>query len=220
MMPFQRSGATIIAHLSDIEREVLRDLAEQLVALLEGRVMEESGSDPTASSATSSSAASSAPSVAALLAQVGIGGSASAPLDPALARMLPQAYTDDEAASAEYRSLTELGLIERKIAHARAVSATLATGVVELDRTAAQSWLRTLTDLRLTLAARLQIDDESEPGNDSGSAPNSGDEAMLVVYDWLGYLQGTLLDEIEQLEGEQSEGEQSEGGQLGGDYEA
>ena len=87
-----------------------------------------------------------------------------------------------------------MGLVERKIANANLVVTTLTTDPVELTGPAAQSWLRTLTDLRLTLAARLHIDEDGDDG--------TGDEAMLDVYEWLGYLQGTLLDEIERMAGE------------------
>ena len=52
-----------------------------------------------------------------------------------------------------------------------------------------QSWLRTLTDLRLVIAARLQIEEADDVG--------LGDENMLMLYDWLGYLQGTLVEVIE-----------------------
>jgi hypothetical protein len=48
-----------------------------------------------------------------------------------------------------------------------------------------QSWLRTLTDLRLIVATRLQITEDGDEG--------IGDEVMLEVYEWLGYVQGTLL---------------------------
>jgi Domain of unknown function (DUF2017) len=181
-MPFERAGTVITARLQGFEAELLGDLASQLVVLLGERAGATPGDDP-AQAAT-----------AALLAQLGIGGSETAPLDPALARLLPDAYRNDDDASTEHRRLTELGLIDRKIAHARLVAATLATEPVELDERAAQSWLRTLTDLRLTLAARLHIEEDGDDG--------TGDPAMLDVYDWLGYLQGTLLDEIERMEGE------------------
>jgi hypothetical protein len=58
-----------------------------------------------------------------------------------------------------------------------------------LDEAGVNSWLRTLTDLRLALAARLQIEDDGDEG--------LGDETMLTVYDWLGFLQGTLVETIE-----------------------
>lgn len=181
MTPFARDGAMICVRLRGVESELLRQLAQQLTVLL--------GDRASADSAHLDSSSTPDPA-AALLAQLGIGRSTTAPLDPALARLLPDAYRDDDTASSEHRRLTELGLIDRKIANANVVVATLGVEPVELDQTAAQSWLRTLTDLRLTLAARLHIEVDGDGG--------TGDEAMLDVYDWLGYLQGMLLETIEQ----------------------
>jgi hypothetical protein len=39
------------------------------------------------------------------------------------------------------------------------------------------------------LAARLQIEDDGDEG--------TGDDALLDLYDWLGYLQGTLVECLE-----------------------
>ncbi len=180
MTPFENRGPIIVATLHDMEIDMLRQLAGQLGELLGGRA--EADREAVNRNSVEGSAA-------ALLAQLGIGGSSSAPLDPALARLLPDAYRNDQEASSEHRRLTELGLVDRKIANANSVAASLAHDPVELDQATAQSWLRTLTDLRLILAVRLHIEDDGDQG--------SGDDAMLDVYDWLGYLQGTLLDTIE-----------------------
>ena len=79
--------------------------------------------------------------------------------------------------------------MDRKLANARRVLADLDDPVVVLDEQGIQSWLRTLTDLRLALAARLQIEEDGDTG--------LGDEDMLMIYDWLGYLQGSLVEVIE-----------------------
>ena len=175
MRPFTRNGSVITVTLRVLETEMLRELAGQLTVLL--------GERASSKPADSGSAAT-------LLAQLGIGGTTTTPLDPALARLLPDAYSNDQAASSEHRHLTELGLVDRKIANATAVAATLAADPVELDDAASQSWLRTLTDLRLTLAARLHIEEDGDDG--------TGDTAMLDVFHWLGYLQSMLLEVIEQ----------------------
>ena len=74
------------------------------------------------------------------------------------------------------------------MSNARTVIASL-DGDVSLDPAGVQAWLRHLTDLRLVLAARLQIEDDGDQG--------TGDERMLDLYDWLGYLQGTLVECLE-----------------------
>ena len=104
--------------------------------------------------------------------------------------LLPDAYRGDDTAASEHRQLTELGLVDRKVANARAVIESLEGGtLVTLDPAGVQSWLRHLTDLRLVLAARLQIEDDGDEG--------TGDDRMLDLYDWLGYLQGTLVECLE-----------------------
>ena len=169
MIPFARDGELVTARFARGERDLLVGLAGQLVAMLEERAAE-SPADV-------------------LYAQLGIGGSSAPPLDPALARLLPDAYRGDDEAASEHRRLTELGLVDRKVANAHTVIRTVGTKVTVLDHSDVQAWLRHLTDLRLVLAARLQIEDDGDEGN--------GDEGMLNLYDWLGYLQGTLLEAIE-----------------------
>ena len=169
MIPFARDGDAVAARFTGDERALLSGLAHQLVIMLEERAAE-SPADV-------------------LYAQLGIGGSSAPPLDPALARLLPDAYRDDSEAASEHRRLTELGLVDRKVANAMTVIRVLGDTVVVLDAAEVQSWLRHLTDLRLVLAARLQIEDDGDEGN--------GDDALLDLYDWLGYLQGTLVECLE-----------------------
>ncbi|TFB46774.1 DUF2017 family protein [Cryobacterium tagatosivorans] len=150
--------------------------------------------------------------------------------DPAVRRLLPDAYREDAEAAAEFRRFTADGLIDRKEANARAVLASLgeeeypgdaderdaaehdaderedepgasvgADGpedlppvTVLLDDAAVQSWLRTLTDLRLTLAERLEITPD-------GVQHLSGEEAPFLanVYEWLGMVQESLVHAID-----------------------
>ncbi|HWT34288.1 MAG TPA: DUF2017 family protein [Microbacterium sp.] len=110
--------------------------------------------------------------------------------DPAVARLVPSAYPDDEAASADFRSLTEADLLAARRADAETVIDALgpvdaamldsqaAHEVVPLAVDAAQlpAWLRTLTALRLVLASRIGITDEdAQPVDD----PRYG------IYEWL-----------------------------------
>lgn len=170
MIPFSRHDGAVTARFARVEAGLLADLCGQLVDMLSERESTDAAGDM-------------------LYAQLGIGGPTSPPLDPALARLLPDAYRGDDEASSDHRRLTERGLVERKIANARRVIDTLATKSTVLDDSAVQSWLRTLTDLRLVIAARLQIETDDDEG--------IGDENMLMLYDWLGFLQGTLLEAIE-----------------------
>ncbi|MBX3092552.1 MAG: DUF2017 domain-containing protein [Cryobacterium sp.] len=113
--------------------------------------------------------------------------------DPAVIRMLPDAYPGDPASSAEFRRYTASGLIDRKVANADAVivslSAAIETGVVRLGSTEATAWLRSLTDIRLSLASRLGIEaDDQGPSEDS---------VLQNLYDWLGFLQNSLVEAVD-----------------------
>ena len=122
-----------------------------------------------------------------------------------LQRLLPDAYRDDTDESAEFRRFTERGLTSSKVANAEAVLESLRDAgldevdddsdeplEVELDPDGVQAWLRTLTDVRLSLAVRLGI----EADEDAMLLHQSEDEAvaaMTELYDWLGYVQETLV---------------------------
>ncbi|HOB57375.1 MAG TPA: DUF2017 family protein, partial [Rhodoglobus sp.] len=77
-MPFRPGDEGVTVRFTRNEALVLADLAGELIDLLEQR-----GPDATGDM---------------LYAQLGIGGSSTPPLDPALARLLPDAYRDDEDA--------------------------------------------------------------------------------------------------------------------------
>jgi hypothetical protein len=162
----RKSDGTVSAHLAAEEAVMLTELAGQLVEMLGDR------------------------------SPVGVPSDGLPPdEDPALLRLLPDAYPDDPEASSEFRRFTAEGLAERKTANANAVIESLAdvaagrTKTLRLDQPAAQAWLRSLTDLRLTIAARLGIEtDEDHP------AP---DDPLGDVYDWLGFVQGTLVEALD-----------------------
>jgi len=121
------------------------------------------------------------------------------PDDPAIARLVPDGYTDDQEAADEFRGLTQRDLLDRRESDAARVLATLhATGglpeegsvtdpsdeallqVIELrlDPGDLQAWLRTLAALRLVLASRLGIKTEED---------HDGDDPRFGIYDWLGF---------------------------------
>jgi len=58
-----------------------------------------------------------------------------------------------------------------------------------------QAWLRSLTDIRLSLAIRLGIETEE----DTMLLENSPDQALVAMaelYGWLGYVQETLVQAL------------------------
>ncbi|MEJ7634065.1 DUF2017 domain-containing protein [Aeromicrobium sp.] len=188
MKPFKkRRRGGITATFESGEAHLLASLSGQVVELLRDRNgAEESTADP-------------------LAAQLGMGGPSLPPEDPVLRRLLPDAYQDDEEDAAEFRRFTERSLTSAKVHNAEALIGSLVDGgltfgaapdevpvEVELDEDEVQAWLRALTDVRLSLAVRLGIEDD----DDALLVAQSEDEAIAAmsdIYDWLGYVQETLV---------------------------
>jgi hypothetical protein len=188
--PFKRRRRGGISATFEIgEAHLLANLAGQVVELLRDRNgAEESDADPLAT-------------------QLGMGGPSLPPEDPVLQRLLPDAYRDDPEDAGEFRRFTERSLTTAKVANAEALIASLIDGgltfgvpidedgdpvEVELDPAEVQSWLRALTDVRLSLAVRLGI----ETDEDTLLVAESEDDAVAAmsdIYDWLGYVQETLI---------------------------
>lgn len=128
---------------------------------------------------------------------LGLSGNAELPDDPVLARLLPNAYSDDPEASAEFRRYTEESLRASKINSARAVLASLPAGGgdVVLSEPECQHWLKALNDVRLALGVRLGISDENEDLTENLSADDPR-SAYIWVYQWLAYLQDSLIESL------------------------
>jgi hypothetical protein len=174
---FRRSlGGRIVLRTDAVERGILADIVEQLVEFVAPD--DDPDADPLAR-------------------MVGIDPEAERPDDPALARLFPDAYADDEEAAGEFRRFTERSLREAKLANARIVRTCLARPgeKLTLSEDEAGAWLGTLNDLRLTLGSRLGIDEDSHEF--FASLPED-DPAFAVfhVYDWLTFLQETLVQSL------------------------
>ncbi len=165
-----RDGSVKLS-LDPAERALLGQLLDQLLDLVEEAGGAGTSADP-------------------LVEIVGITEDAERPDDPALARLLPDAYEDPEQA-AEFRRFTQADLRRQKADNARTVSGTLErSGTVVLTPAEAQAWLRTLTDLRLVIGTRLGITEDSSPDTFLGSEPT---RSLYLVYDWLTYHQDRLV---------------------------
>jgi hypothetical protein len=119
-------------------------------------------------------------------------GAAEKPSDPVLARLFPSAYADDDKAASEFRRYTEATLRDGKRADAEIVLETAEPGRVELTGEQAEAWLRALNDVRLALGVRLEVTEEiheelADMREDDPRYP------AYVTYDWLTYLQDTLV---------------------------
>jgi hypothetical protein len=116
--------------------------------------------------------------------------------DPAVDVLLPDAYRDNAEDAAEFRRFTEEDLAARKIANAKVVIESLSVPprwrkvTVELDADGVQAWLRSLTDMRLSLGMRLGVAAD-------GRIAAGADLVTRVVYEWLGGLQESLVEAID-----------------------
>ncbi|MET9589450.1 DUF2017 domain-containing protein [Streptomyces sp. NPDC006516] len=181
-------GASVA--LDEVEIAILRSLAVQLLELIGPGDEPAEGEDP----------------LAALFAE----GPSEPPSDPALARLFPEAYGDEDKelreASAEFRRFTENDLRTRKRDDALAVVRTLDAlapvadegAVLSLTTAECHHWLGALNDLRLTIGTRLEVSDEDE-GQDGSlyRLPDSDPrKPMVMAYLWLGALQETLVETL------------------------
>jgi hypothetical protein len=178
MNGFRRTSRGIHATFSAVEVEVLRHLIDQVLELLVESGPDLHTDDPLALS-------------------MGISSSDRLPDDPAVARLLPDAYENPEHAG-EFRRYTEHGLREGKVSRLRELQGALADDgrSVLLDDDRAEAAAMAINDLRLTLGVRLEIDDDAEerfaalPDDDAG-------KGAYAVFAWLGWLQQTLIDALE-----------------------
>jgi hypothetical protein len=165
-------------HLGEDERDLLRDLLDQLAGLI----------------APDEPAVHSDP----LAELVGIDASAQRPTDPALLRLFPDAYADPELAD-EFRRFTSRDLHSAKRERIEVVIATLhRPDPTRLTAEECLAWLGALNDLRLTLGARLGI---SQDGDHAGEyldrPPGDPVRSTYLVYDWLTYHQDRLVRALE-----------------------
>lgn len=116
--------------------------------------------------------------------------------DPALARLAPTAYPDDDAAAAEFRRGTRDELFDRR----RKDALVMREDLVEFDTAGdgdplapqdvvipdarIDAWMRTLAAIRLVVASRLGVDHDDH---------HDPEDTRFHVYDWLGYRLDDLI---------------------------
>jgi len=174
MTRFQRDGDALVLTLGPEERPILASLAASLTEMLE----------PTGSVVD--------PDPLAALVGMPAGGPVDRPDDPAVRRLLPDAYADPDGA-AEFRRLTDAGLRAEKVANLRRVvdGATEAGGVVRIGAGEVDGWLAGLNDIRLVLGERLEMTEEREHLEDLDD--DDPRLPLLAAYDWLSELQEVLV---------------------------
>jgi hypothetical protein len=189
MKKFHRRRGVIITQLSPYEVELLASLIMQLIELIsdgepEGFANESSAADPFEEIVK------------------GLEGEPDEPgplEDPVLKRLFPDAYPHDPGAAADFRRFTERSLKAQKVTEARVVLNRLATTELgshdlKIPASEVESWLRTLTSVRLAVATRLGIRDAAD-ADELAMLPDDDPRSFMVsVYDWLGFAQETLIN--------------------------
>lgn len=199
------------AELDQHERRLLSRLCGDVVTILQGRTQDVSDDADDADDAEPASEAADAPADAspdagmddsvfahfsAELAGLDGDDSLAAPEDPVLRRLLPDASTDDEEAG-RFRRLSESSLRAAKIADLRAARMLLESSPVQVTDEQAPMLGRALNDVRLTLSARIGIEDEAdaEAVQQRAVRDDGGDQEtfMAEVYTFVTWLQETLF---------------------------
>lgn len=170
---FQRTATgRIVLRADQVERGLLASVARQVIDLVKPEEIPEDA-DP-------------------LAAQLGwVEGDVGPSDDPAVARLLPDAYADAQD-SADFRRFTERDLRQVKVEHAQTVLSEIERSGEKIAVGSPESWLGTLNDARLAIGTRIQIDEENHA--ELAALPEDDPRAGLFhVYDWLTFLQESLV---------------------------
>lgn len=191
MKGFRKDQSMFIAEVDDVEKRLLAGVFADTALLLGVDLRKEDGGEPGLTSAERS--------VEEYLRD--IPEEVGEPLDPALARLLPSAYEDEESAS-EFRRLTEGDIRATKVGRLRKwVRALRGPGVnLYVPVKEAGDWAAALTDVRLVLASRLGIESEGDAEEvyartePEGEASEDYTEfALGQIYSAVTWLQESLL---------------------------
>lgn len=122
------------------------------------------------------------------------------PEDPVLRRLLPDAYVDQESA-AEFRKFTEGALRLVKQTHLMYLREQLVFPVdhelikADISVTDPSQWLIAINDLRIALAVRLEITQDSFDQYEV-MKDNDSQKPLFAVYFWLGGIQESLINHL------------------------
>ncbi len=111
--------------------------------------------------------------------------------DPALRRLFPSAYLDDDEASAEFESVVRDDLVAQRTAAIETMERTLRAPRLTEDELVA--WLAAVNDLRLVLGVRLAVTEESTPDEFDGDPET---RASYRLYTYLSYLEEDVVEAL------------------------
>ncbi|MCP4740620.1 MAG: DUF2017 domain-containing protein [Actinomycetales bacterium] len=170
---FQRTATgRVVLRVDDVERGLLMSVARQVMDLVQP--------------------AEASPDQDPLAAQVGwVDGDVGISDDPAVARLLPDAY-DDRDDARDFRRFTENDLRQSKMQHAMTVVEEIERSGEKVSVASTDSWLGLLNDARIAVGTRIQISEDNH--EELAGLPDDDPRAGLFhVYDWLTFLQESLV---------------------------
>jgi hypothetical protein len=115
--------------------------------------------------------------------------------DPSLQRLFPPAYPDDPLQNFDYEREAGSGLLDGRLEALDVVERTVEAKRLSAEQ--AMSWMRALNDMRLVFGSRLDVTEETEPGDFEDA-----DEARTFdLYQLLGWLLEHLIQALGEPEG-------------------
>lgn len=202
---FRNSPRGIVGRLEKAERDLLRHLFDDVILMLEP--LDAGSPAGPASEATSEperdplwDLTGLAPEDFAFDEPESAPEPKNAPEDPALRRLLPDAVKDDDAAAAAFRGLTESSVRQRKLDALRASQLVLEAAHLELDEAEAQRFAAALNDVRLVLAERIGIQNESDALRvhelEDWAEAETIEDYLALVYNFVGWVQESLMQAL------------------------
>ena len=170
---FQRTATgRVVLRVDEVERGLLMSVARQVMDLVQP--------------------AEASPDQDPLAAQVGwVDGDVGISDDPAVARLLPDAYDDPDDAR-DFRRFTENDLRQSKMQHAMTVVEEIERSGEKVAVTSTDSWLGLLNDARIAIGTRIQISEDNHEEL-AGLPDDDRRSGLFHVYDWLTFLQESLV---------------------------
>jgi hypothetical protein len=110
--------------------------------------------------------------------------------DPGLARLRPDAVSDDPEASAAFRELTSSELEAARQQRFATLASTI--NAASLDSAEAAAWLGAVNDLRLVHGTRLGVTEDV--GREA--LDDDPDAGRTIVFLWLGWVEEQLVDAL------------------------
>jgi hypothetical protein len=111
--------------------------------------------------------------------------------DPALERLFPPAYTNDDEKNAEYERLMRSDLTAGRVSALDVLEATADAEV--LDEEQLLGWMGAINDLRLVLGTRLDVSEEMYTEEVAPDDPNA---PAMALYLYLGFLLESIVDAL------------------------